>query len=207
MNYKSNNLSHFDQSALRWDNQEKINKAQKCAIRIRALLSALSSQFKIKNILEIGCGTGLLGGQFIAESQGYWGIDSSKEMLKVLKEKYPEDKVKTSLLDLDNEDLPREAFNLVLSQMAFHHIQNPQSIIKALSDRECEWIIIIDLLTEDGSFHPEPVQMGVKHFGFSESEVKSWLHDTSYSLHKFEVMDVIEKNDKKYPQFIAIIGK
>ncbi len=92
--------------------------------------------------------------------------------------------------------------------MAFHHLSNPGEVLKKLSNMLTldGKIIIIDLRKEDGDFHPDNIQMGVKHFGFSEEQIQNWgksskLHVDIYTINE------IHKNDKIYYQFLAIFNK
>lgn len=200
-------MQHFNEMAKVWETPEKISLYKEYAKKVQTKLSQKNHQ----NILEIGCGTGLLGQHFINEKTLYLGLDTSSEMLKVLKEKFPNfSQVHVLNLNLEEENLPQtyESFDLVLSAMCFHHLRNPKNYLKKLKQNlssKAE-IVVIDLLQEDGSFHPDPKNMGVHHFGFSKEDLKSWGEGENLQLKEFEIIHQIEKNDKIYPIFMGIFN-
>jgi len=197
---------HFNDSADTWDQPGKIEKAYQYSNKIKLLLNELKPKFDISGVIEIGCGTGLLGGNFMSENISYVGIDSSVEMLKILKKKFPQENVHALNVDAELENFEQYSYNLVLSQMAFHHLQNPLAVIKKFKRNKKIVYAIIDLDKEDGTFHPDPEGMGVKHFGFSKSDIEAWTKELSFEIFHYEIINIIEKNDKKYPLFLAIIG-
>ncbi len=136
----------------------------------------------------------------------YTGVDSSVEMLNVLRSKFPEQHVQTLNIDVEKEDVSSLEYNFVISQMAFHHLQNPMAVLKKLKKKTPVKIAIIDLDKEDGSFHPDPQGMGVRHFGFSKSEIQKWADEAGLTLQHYQIINTIHKNDNKYPQFLAVLG-
>lgn len=198
--------SHFNSSAATWDKPEKIAKAKEYAQVINKAIREIDSKFQIEGILEIGCGTGLLGGNFLTGQTPYTGVDASEEMLKVLKSKFPGPNVKTLNLDVEKEDLSKLDFNFVISQMAFHHLHEPATVLKKLAQKSRAKFAIIDLDQEDGTFHPDPKAMGVQHFGFSKDEISQWAQSSGLKLEHYQILDQIHKNDKTYPLFLAILG-
>lgn len=197
---------HFNDSAETWDQPGKIEKAYQYSNKIKLLLKEFKPKFDISGVIEIGCGTGLFGGNFMSDNISYVGIDSSVEMLKILKKKFPQENVHALNVDAELENFEQYNYNLVLSQMAFHHLQNPLAVIEKFKRNRKIVYAIIDLDKEDGTFHPDPEGMGVKHFGFSKLEIEKWTKELSLELIHYEIINIIEKNDKKYPQFLAIIG-
>lgn len=196
-------MEHFNQAASTWDTPEKVQTAQKFKNRISSYVPSSSPL----RILEVGCGTGLLGEQFLAEKNTLLGIDTSTGMLEVFNQKFAgNDRVKSLLWNLEESDLAEKGFDLVISSMAFHHLKNPSQVVHKLKSllSPTGIIAIIDLETEDGSFHPDPKKMGVQHFGFSEQETKEWgVKAGFYGIHR-EVVNTIHKNNKTYSQFLAI---
>lgn len=199
-------VSHFNSSAATWDKPEKIAKAKEYAQVIKNALQEIDSQFQSEGILEIGCGTGLLGGNFLSNQTPYTGVDASDDMLKVLKSKFPGPNVNTLNLDVEKEDLSQLQFNFVISQMAFHHLQQPAIVLKKLGQKPKAKFAIIDLDKEDGSFHSDPKAMGVQHFGFSRDEIVEWAETAGLKFEHYQILDQVHKNDKTYPLFLAILG-
>ena len=120
-------MSHFNELSKEWDNPEKIIQNTMYAEKINQHLS-----FRPVNILEVGCGTGLLGQQFVHDDSSLLGIDTSEGMLQVFNQKFKDNgKVQSKLLDLETNSIA-EKFDLILSSMAFHHLKNPDQMIKKL---------------------------------------------------------------------------
>jgi len=192
-------MSHFNELSKEWDNPEKIIQNTMYAEKINQHLS-----FRPVNILEVGCGTGLLGQQFVHDDSSLLGIDTSEGMLQVFNQKFKDNgKVQSKLLDLETNSIA-EKFDLILSSMAFHHLKNPDQMIKKLRNNLLPGgvLAVIDLDQEDGSFHPDPKKMGVHHFGFNESQTKEW--GAGFKEVRREIINVIHKNGGEYPVFLAL---
>lgn len=197
-------MSHFNQMATQWDTPEKIQKTQKLADAIKKELE----EFKYSSVLDVGCGTGLLGLEFMNPETSLLGIDTSSGMLEVFDEKTREYPLVESLLwNLEEAPLERE-FDLIVSAMAFHHLNHPQVVLERLKSmlRPSGIIAIVDLDQEDGSFHPNPENMGVKHFGFAKETLLEWAQKLDLTL-KHSIINTIEKNEQTYGQFLALYGR
>ena len=57
------------------------------------------------------------------------------------------------------------------------------------------------------SFHPDPKNMGVHHFGFSKDQNISWAKETGVELLERKIVHTVEKNEKAYPIFLAVYKK
>lgn len=196
-------MDHFKQAAPTWDTPEKIETNKMYAEKIKSHLK-FSTRLKI---LEVGCGTGLLGSQFLSSENQILGIDTSEDMLKIFQQKFSGNKnIKSKLFNLEEDGLLEGSFDLVISSMAFHHLKNPEKVLQKLQRLLSKngVIAIIDLDQEDGSFHPDPKVMGVHHFGFEKNKVLKWGKDLQFTNVEHEIINVISKNEKKYPVFLAI---
>lgn len=194
-------MSHFNHAANSWDSEDKIKMMQDLAIKTRGNLSL----DKKVDILDFGCGTGLFSLEFLDIANSITGIDTSDGMLEVLKKKTSDYKnIKTLNIDLENNEIDLK-FDLIISSMAFHHLNSPKSILLKLSKllNKNGQIAIVDLESEDGSFHPDPKAMGVKHFGFSNEEIVAWAKDANLSV-EIETISTRKKSDKEYKQFLAV---
>lgn len=196
--------NHFDQAAQNWDSPEKAQLASSYAEKIKTSLQKTD----FSKVLEIGCGTGLLGGNFLTPQNQYVGIDTSEGMLEALRQKFPDtEKVRTYQLNLDTEKIPEANFDLMISSMAFHHLRAPAVTLARIAPQISPggFVAIIDLDTEDGSFHPAPQAMGVHHFGFSLEQIRTWAESAGLVFRQHSIIHSIEKNGKQYPLFLALL--
>lgn len=196
-------MSHFNQVANSWDTPEKVKLNQHYANSIRKYLTKKNNL----KILEIGCGTGLLGSQFVEETNKLTGLDTSKGMLEVFDQKFSDNKnVHSILLNLEEENLNESGFDLIISSMAFHHLKDPEAMIVKLKKMLSEdgVIAIIDLDKEDGSFHPDPKNMGVHHFGFSKQTTQDWATLAEFKKCSRETVHTIIKETGEYPLFLSV---
>ena len=196
-------MTHFNKTANEWDTPEKILLNEKYANRIKSLI-ALNNKSKI---LDLGCGTGLLISNFQNNENILIGVDTSEGMLEVFNKKFVNNtNVRSHLLNLEENDLDENKVDLVVSSMAFHHLQHPDKMLEKLKKMLSPdgSIAIIDLDFEDGSFHPDPKNMGVYHSGFSNETTKMWADKAKFKNMHREIIHSINKNEKSYPIFLAI---
>ncbi|MGY0373351.1 MerR family transcriptional regulator [Clostridium sp. JNZ J1-5] len=85
------------------------------------------SQFKNPVILEIGVGTGNLASKFLNNNYPIIGIDQSREMLLVAKQKYP--KLKVRLGEFLKIPYDNKCFDIIISTYAFHHLNESEKVI------------------------------------------------------------------------------
>lgn len=140
------------------------------------------------NILEIGVGTGNLASKFLKNNYNIIGIDQSREMLSVAKEKYPSLKVRLGeflKIPYDNN-----SFDIIISTYAFHHLNEEEKciaieeIIRVLKDDGV--IIIGDLMFESKEEEQEMLK------NLSQKQIYA-IKDEYYSY-----IDSLEKEFKRY---------
>lgn len=85
------------------------------------------SEFKNPSILEIGVGTGNLASKFLNNNCEIIGIDQSREMLLVAKQKYP--KLKVRLGEFLKIPYDNKCFDIIISTYAFHHLNEREKVI------------------------------------------------------------------------------
>jgi SAM-dependent methyltransferase len=196
-------LSHFNEQANEWDTESKVALM---GLLAKKSLDVLALDKPI-DIMDFGCGTGLFGLEFAGYAKTLVGIDTSPGMLDVFNRKIGGHRQFRSLqIDLETEDL-RETFDLVVSSMAFHHLNDPRSMIlkfKSMLNKGGR-LAIVDLYKEDGSFHSDPQQMGVKHFGFSQEEHQEWA-DRAHMQVRSQLINNLQKGGKSYDQFLAVFS-
>ncbi|MCP4914440.1 MAG: class I SAM-dependent methyltransferase [Oligoflexia bacterium] len=198
-------MSHFDHSASSWDSPSKVSMMMTLAEKVKENVDLGDNL----SILDFGCGTGLFGLEFFDNAKSLIGMDTSTGMLEVFDEKTKKySNIKSLKLDLESTEVQRvetdEKFDLVVSSMTFHHLNNPINVLTKLKNslNENGKILVVDLEKEDGSFHPNNEEMGVKHYGFSQDELKSWADKLNLKINICTI-NKVSKNGKEYGQFLA----
>jgi predicted TPR repeat methyltransferase len=199
-------LSNFDKRAKDWD---KSSRRFQVAKSFSDFVKDNTSLNKDYNLLDYGCGTGLVAYQFEDDVKSITGMDSSKKMIEqFLSKSNNEEHIKAFQHDINHEDLPQNSFDIIVSSMTLHHIENPevffQKTYKSLKQNGI--LAFADLDKEDGTFHDHGND-GVHHFGFEEDYIKDILKSNNFELIKFDFHFQIDKNDKEYKIFAAIAKK
>lgn len=195
--------SHFNAAAKTWETPETLLRNQRFAEHVQALLDP-SRRYEI---LDLGCGTGALGAHFVDKATRLVGVDPSAGMLEVFTQKFQGLPQVTSVCaDLEHDAPELGRFDLILSAMAFHHLQHPAQMLKRLAGmlNPNGLICVFDLDQEDGSFHPDNKAMGVHHFGFSREERESWRAEAGLALVSHSVAFQMHKNQRTYDVLLSV---
>ena len=203
-------MSEFDIKAKDWDkNNVHLERSQTIANQLKQLIPFRPGM----KAMEFGAGTALLSFVLHDMFDSILLIDSSQEMIRICNEKIASTSsvhIKALQIDLEKEEFEGK-FDIIYSQMAFHHIIDVAKMIHKfyhLLD-ENGLLAIADLFPEDGSFHgdgftghkgfePELLEGIMLKVGF-----RSVHHITSYVQNKIEP----DGNQKKYPVFLIIAKK
>jgi putative AdoMet-dependent methyltransferase len=102
-------------------------------------------------VLDIGVGTGNLASRFIGKGINIIGIDTSREMLTICKQKYP--------------DLELRIVDVVISSYAFHHLTPAEKNESILEMRRVlkpkGRVVVADLMFRDAS-HEEHIKQALR---------------------------------------------
>jgi len=144
---------------------------------------------KEMDVMDFGCGTGLLSLRILPLAHSVTGIDSSSGMLEVLNSKIAAQNltmIKTLLIDIDKGEALNGSYDAVTSSMTMHHIKYPGPLIKQFHRiiKPGGYLCIADLDPDDGKFHEN--NDGVFHKGFQRDEMKGFFSDAGFS----EISDV-----------------
>ena len=198
-------MSRFDRLAQEWDlKPERVKSAKKVSDKLKSLFD-----LKGMDILDYGAGTGLVSFDLCEDARRVVAMDYSKGMLEEIEKKAQKvgiDNVHTRQHDMNKEDLPKEQFDLFISSMTMHHIEDTKDFLSKAKSSLVKggYVAINDLELEDGTFH----SMGnddVAHFGFDTVALKSLFEEVGLEVVLLETVEVISK-EKDYPIFL-IVGK
>lgn len=170
----------FDREAAKWDtNPDRVKLAHDVAAAIIREVNLT----KDMEVLDFGCGTGLLTLKLQPLVKTITGVDSSQGMLRVLQDKIEMQElnnIRTRFVDFEKDEHVAGAYNLIVSSMTLHHVPDTVALFK-------EWFALLrpggqacfaDLDTEDGSFHGD--NTGVFHLGFDREQLKQLLRDVGF---------------------------
>ncbi|CAJ35467.1 pedicted SAM-dependent methyltransferase [Methanocella arvoryzae MRE50] len=170
----------FNKAAAKWDEEPRRVKLAGDVAR------AISEEVRLTpdmDVLDFGCGTGLLSLNLLPSVRSVTGVDSAQGMLSVLNSKIEAldlSNVRTMHIDIDKGDRLEGSYNLVTSSMTLHHVKD----IKPLLDRfyrilvPAGYLCIADLDLDGGRFHEDST--GVFHNGFDRKELRQLLVDAGF---------------------------
>lgn len=197
----------FDQRAQTWDSDpSKTERARAAANAIRKRVP-LNPEMKA---LEYGCGTGLLSFALRPWLGPITLADTSDGMLDVLSKKIKAAHAAdmTPLrLDLCQDPLPTERFDLIYSLMTLHHIPDTKNILNRFHAilNSNGWLCIADLDKEDGSFHGAGFN---GHNGFERTALKQITEAAGFAILHFETVFTMQREiagkRRSFPLFLMI---
>jgi len=204
------NKRDFDAEAATWD--EKPERVRLAAQVTTAIASSIPISKEMK-ALDYGCGSGLVTLGLLPLLGQITGADSSKGMLDVLARKALDRGLNNvSVLHIQSGealDGLEGNFDLIVSSMTMHHIEDVPSLIGNLVRLLSHggWLALADLEAEDGSFHSDPT--GVFHHGFERDFLREALQTNGLKFVDVVAAATIEKPQtngaiRSYPVVLAL---
>ncbi len=178
----------FDAAAATWDdNPRRVQLAQTVAQTIRQQIPLRPDM----QLLDYGCGTGLVALALQPFVGSVIAADSSLGMLQKLQEKIRAaglTNVTTRQLDLESQDWDGPPVDVIVSSMTFHHLQNPQAVLRKMAALLAPggFVAVADLDADSEGFHSD--KAGVLHEGFSAQQMKEMFSTAGLEdIHTVEV--------------------
>jgi ubiquinone/menaquinone biosynthesis C-methylase UbiE len=176
----------FDKVAVSWDDEPRRVKLA------GDLADSIMGEVKLApdmDLLDFGCGTGLISLHLQPHVRSLLGVDTSAGMLEIFQGKLKNrgiTNVSAALIDPAKETRIDGHFHLLVSGMTMHHIDDVGSLSKEFHRILLPGgqVCIADLDAEDGSFHSD--KTGVVHFGFDRPRIASMLASAGF----VEIRDV-----------------
>jgi SAM-dependent methyltransferase len=202
----------FNKEAAQWDaNPGRVRLANEIADAIiREAAPALSM-----DVLDFGCGTGLVTLRLQPLVRTIIGVDSSPGMLAVLDGKIKAQGLKnagTQFVDFDKGGGIEGKFNLLVSSMTLHHVPDTARLFDQWRDLLLSGglLCFADLDAEDGTFHGD--NTGVFHMGFDRDHLKKLLraagfHDIHDTTAATMMREVEGKGEIPFPVFLIVARK
>lgn len=195
----------FEEKAKDWDANEMVTALSSA---VGASILNHTPLHERMSVLDFGAGTGLISTHVAPLVERVVAIDISQAMLDKLASK-PELKGKVETICQDiTEDPLDERFDLVMSAMAMHHVEDTAGLVQVFSEHlnDGGTIALADLDSEDGSFHPSETQ-GVFHFGFDRDELRPMLETNGFREVEFFTAHTVNREGKNYPIFLVTARK
>lgn len=191
----------FNQEAAAWDSNPFVHEMSIEAWKaLQKHIPALQTNGKNLDVLEIGCGTGLLSFLVAPSVHQVVAVDAAQGMIDVLQAKIERSDVKNivpiAVLLEDPEDSnmppadnrregPRKKFDIITSHLVLHHIPDLKPVLKtmlgclkpggtvALTDFE-------DFGPEAKRFHPESKMGGVERHGIDTNWMTNLMQEIGF---------------------------
>ncbi len=202
---------NFDKEAASWDeNPVRVKLAKDVATAITKQIILTHEM----DVLDFGCGTGLLAFQILPLVQSITGVDSSQGMLDVFNKRINElklNKVKALYLDLDRGDTLSGAYDLVMSNMTLHHVKELKPLFHQFQSIIVPggYLCIADLDLDDGLFHDD--HTGVFHSGFDRTAMREVFTEAGFEniqdVTATEVMKPIKGGEMSRLTIFLITGQ
>ena len=218
----------FNQEALSWDSRPLVWKAsQEAEKAITAKAAAM--KWSPKQVLEIGCGTGILSFLIAPHVERVVAIDAAEGMINVLKQKVdrpdaPKNILPVCVLLEDPEDPslppanetkpdgPRRKFDLITSHLVLHHIPDLKRVLETmlgclapggrvmLTDFE-------DFGAEAKRFHAQSKLDGVERHGIHAQRMTVMMKEVGFANVSVVPEWTMDKTIEKFPGEFGVKGQ
>lgn len=191
----------FNQAAAEWD---KGDTRQNIAQAVFRTITSRIALLPHMEILDFGCGTGLLAFKVAPLVRSVSGVDLSEKMLEQLRAKNtPSVSVTPVYADILKEPLSM-TFHGIISSMALHHVENLGLLFRAFHAmvKKDGFLALADLEEEDGGFHTHGNE-GVYHLGFNREELRRIIEEAGFTNVRFHHAYTVSKENGEYPIFLV----
>lgn len=184
----------FDNYAINFENS-LVNKLEyKTPNKIVEMIVAKNPNIQLGSVLDLGCGTGLIGDEIKKYCSNLEGVDLSKLMLEKASAKNIYDKLehKDIVEYLSTEDLD---FNYFISSDVFVYVGNLSEIFRLIKSRnksKGKFVFSTEHTDRDGFFLEQ-----TGRYSHSKKYIESLCNKFGYKLSHFEVVN-LRKNKNKF---------
>ncbi|GES56852.1 methyltransferase [Aspergillus terreus] len=212
----------FNAEAANWDNNPSVQEATRLAFEtLQPLIQSLSDQKRTAtntglDVLEVGCGTGLLTLRVAPLVREIVAVDIAEGMVEMLKAKTTQPDAPRNIVPLckileDPEDPilptadenapagPRRKFDLILSHLVMHHVPDLRPFLEALlgclkPGGRVALTDFEDFGPEAIKFHPPSKLEGVERHGIPRVWIENLMKEVGFQDVRVSVGWTLEKN-------------
>lgn len=192
--------AHFAQAAEGFERSPISKQLAALTDKVFPLLALNKNQ----HWLDFGAGTGALSVPLAEHVGQVTALDTSAAMLaKLVNKNVPN----ITALEQDIFNGLSERYAGVISSMALHHVADIAGLLNCMHQclGEDGQLALVDLYSEDGSFHGDNKAKGVVHLGFDPQQLlelaaAAGFKDLSYR----EIFSIKHKNGCSYPLFVLL---
>ncbi|MCK9595371.1 MAG: class I SAM-dependent methyltransferase [Candidatus Omnitrophica bacterium] len=200
-------MRDFNIEAADWDSEPRRVKLAE------DIIEAIKSEIPLNpqmDIMDFGCGTGLVGMSLRPAVRSLVCVDNSQGMLDVLKGKISRSgisRVTTRRADVSRGGELDGDYDCIVSAMALHHIENIAGLARRFYQvlRNGGYVCIADLDPDNGKFHED--NAGVFHQGFEHDNLNSVFAQAGFADIRFRAAAEVEKPSGKYRVFLMVGSK
>jgi len=197
-------MNKFDEAASSWDKKDsRLLMASKFAKEVSDLIKGKG----YTSAFEYGCGTGNVSFALKDEFETVTLADSSQGMIDELAKKIEKEKAahfNAELINLEDDQHNAE-YDVVYTLMAMHHVKEVDTVMEKFERilKPGGMLIIGDLETEDGNFHPYPENQDVHH-GFEREFLEKVLTEKKLDFNEYDVFHEIERTHTGTPKMYGL---
>lgn len=191
---------------------EKVGQME-CPTRVTMVINFLAELKKqalfnaSSELIDLGCGTGLVGLELAKEVSKVTLIDSSAAMIEVVKQKIVESKTpQVDLLYGELDQYQGGAVDGIVMLLVAHHIEDTLQLFRQAQAclKKGGVLVIADLVEEDGSFHEGEV---MPHNGFNVEAISTSALASGFAHAEAHIYDIRPKGGREYPLFMLVARK
>lgn len=99
----------------------------------KPVLLQLIGEVRGKKVLDLGCGDAEIGKELLeAGCSFYEGVDGSVNMVGKAQQALTSESSRIHLASMENWDFPRESYDLVISRLALHYLEDLQKVVQQI---------------------------------------------------------------------------
>jgi len=167
------------------------------------------------HLVDLGGGTGLLTLKFLDSVSQITVVDTSRAMLAVLREKIKvAGLTNVNIIEetLDAGTLPPASCDVIISMLTLHHVEYVADVFQEFQAALVPGgkIALVDLVTEEGDFHPADAQY--VHKGFDPQILETLLENTGFENIETDIFASVTREldsggTKAFPLFLISAEK